>query len=100
MNALRLRKWPLLVLSGWLWAWTTNPVRGNDPDFTREIRPLLARYCFKCHGPDEKTRKARLRLDDPKVAHKSVIVAGKPDKSELVQRVFSNEADKVMPPPS
>ena len=92
----------LLALAGCFWAWTgaANHVRGSDPDFTREVRPLLARYCFKCHGPDEKTRKARLRLDDPKVAHKSVIVAGKPDKSELVQRVFSNEADKVMPPPS
>ncbi len=65
---------------------------------------LRARFvpfcCFKCHGPDEKTRKAKLRLDVEKVAHKSVIVAGQPDKSELIQRVFSRDADKVMPPPS
>jgi len=89
-----------LLLAGCLWAWTTNHLYGNDPDFTREVRPLLARYCFKCHGPDEKTRKARLRLDDPKIAHKAVIVAGQPDKSELIQRVFSRDADRVMPPPS
>jgi hypothetical protein len=100
MNALRLRRLPLLVVVGCFLFWTANRVQASDPDFTREIRPLLAHYCFKCHGPDEKTRKAKLRLDDPKIAHKSVIVSGKPDKSELIQRVFSTEADKVMPPPS
>lgn len=100
MNALPLRRFPLLILAGCLWAWSADRVRANDPDFSREVRPLLARYCFKCHGPDEKTRKARLRLDDPKVAHKAVIVAGQPEKSELVQRIFSADADKVMPPPS
>jgi hypothetical protein len=102
MNMSRAREFQVLVLAGCFWAWTGSfhPVWANDPDFTREVRPLLARYCFKCHGPDEKTRKAKLRLDDPKIAHKSVIVAGKPDKSELIHRVFSADADKVMPPPS
>ena len=34
------------------------------PDFQREVRPILARHCFKCHGPDKKTRKAKLRLEE------------------------------------
>lgn len=69
------------------------------PSFSREIRPLLTRYCFKCHGPDEKTRKARLRLDVPKIKD-GVVVPGKPDESELIARIFSKEADTVMPPPA
>jgi hypothetical protein len=70
------------------------------PDFTREVRPILGRYCFKCHGPDEKTRKAKLRLDVPIKADDPAIAPGHPDKSELVARIHSNDKDTIMPPPS
>lgn len=82
-------------------AWgMVQPARGDDPDFAREVRPILAKYCFKCHGPDEKTRKAKLRLDEAKSAHLSVIVPGQPEKSELIERILAVEPGKVMPPPS
>jgi len=76
------------------------------PDFTRDVRPLLSRHCFKCHGPDEGSRKSGLRLDVREAALKpaksgaSALVPGKPAESELVKRIFTTDEDEVMPPPS
>lgn len=75
-------------------------------DFARDVRPILARHCFKCHGPDDAKRAGGLRLDDPVAAFavaksgSHAIVPGKPDESELLARVDSDDASEVMPPPS
>jgi hypothetical protein len=68
-------------------------------DFAREVRPILSGQCFQCHGPDEKARKAKLRLDLRDEAIKSgTIVPGKPDESEVINRVCSDDPDARMPP--
>jgi hypothetical protein len=72
----------------------------QEPDFASEVRPILARFCFKCHGPDENNQKAKLRLDVREAAIREAIVPGQPDKSEAIRRVFSAEADEIMPPPA
>jgi hypothetical protein len=74
--------------------------RAADVDFTRDVRPILSRHCFKCHGFDEKARKAKLRLDVREGAVKKAIVPGKPDDSELIRRILAADADEVMPPPA
>jgi hypothetical protein len=67
-------------------------------DYNFQIRPLLADRCLVCHGPDEKQRKARLRLDDPKVAlERGAIVPGKPDESAVMDRITA-EPERRMPP--
>lgn len=75
-------------------------VLADAPDFGRDIRPILANNCFECHGPDESSREAELRLDTAGDAWASgVIVAGKPDESVLIKRLISYDPDEVMPPP-
>src|SRR4029079_16950510 len=71
-------------------------------DFNRDVRPILSAHCFKCHGPDEKVREAGLRLDLGDAASKALesgataIVPSRPDKSELVRRIFSADKDELM----
>jgi hypothetical protein len=85
----------LLRVDGW----------GADKiDFNYDIRPLISSKCYHCHGPDEKSRKAELRLDlreDAIKEHESgfPIVPGDPAKSELMVRLVSKDPDEVMPPP-
>ena len=74
------------------------------PDFLREVRPILSSHCFKCHGPDDSARKGGLRLDVRDAAIKQAksgelaVVPGKPDKSQLITRIFSKNPDELMPP--
>ena len=75
-------------------------------DYAREILPILSERCFQCHGPDENTREAGLRLDTHEGAtasseeHGLAIIAGDPDGSELVRRILSKDPDVMMPPPA
>lgn len=78
-----------------------------EVDFATQIKPLLSDRCFLCHGPDVETREADLRLDSlegvtsPLASDSDLhaVVAGKPDQSELVARIFESDVDLVMPPP-
>ena len=66
--------------------------------FSTDVRPLLSDRCFHCHGPDEESREAELRLDVvPKADH--IVVPGEPSESELLRRVASTDPDEQMPPP-
>lgn len=68
-------------------------------DFNRQIRPILADKCFQCHGPDEETLKAKLRLDQRESATGDrAIVPGKSAESEVIARVLASDPDEVMPP--
>jgi hypothetical protein len=74
-----------------------------QPSYGRDVRPILADRCFRCHGPDANTRSADLRLDLREAAlaardGRSAIVPGDPDGSELLARVQHHDADERMPP--
>ncbi|MBY0456540.1 MAG: DUF1549 domain-containing protein, partial [Gemmataceae bacterium] len=67
-------------------------------DFNRDVRPILSNNCFQCHGPDENTRKSKLRLDTREGAVALVVVPGKPDQSDLIDRLTESPARSIMPP--
>ncbi len=77
----------------------TKPV-----DFNREVRPILSKNCFACHGADEAKRAKGLRLDQRDLAIKplksgeTAIVAGDPDSSALIARITEEDETLRMPP--
>jgi hypothetical protein len=69
-------------------------------EFGRDVQPILAKHCFVCHGPDQGTRKAKLRLDLPGIVgeEQGILVPGQPLSSELISRITHASADDRMPP--
>lgn len=83
------------------------PVDGNPQPavvpsaFTTEVEPILAAYCLSCHGPTK--QRGSLALHTPTDIFRggksgSLVVAGKPEESELYRRlVLPMEDEKHMP---
>src|SRR6266566_4337095 len=92
---------PLAVALIWLAADSgvvAGPPAAGKLDYNFQIRPLLADRCFVCHGPDANKRKAKLRLDTRDGAlGAGVLVPGKPDQSELIQRISATDAQRMPP---
>src|SRR3569623_1793220 len=97
--------WPMLVLlfAGCIGAFPRD-AHGQDReiDFRRDIQPLLAQRCYRCHGPDK--AEGGLKLNDRERAlaeldsGERAIVPGKPDESALLVRVASLDESLRMPP--
>jgi len=77
-------------------------LQDEPPEFYRDVQPVLAIHCVKCHGPD--SQKGGLRFDLKASALKAgksgerAIVPGDPHRSALVRRVASADAEERMPP--
>ena len=74
-------------------------------DFNYDVQPILSDRCYHCHGPDENTRRAGLRLDDEKIAFSKLssgskaLVSGSLFKSEVAHRILSEDPEEIMPTP-
>jgi hypothetical protein len=98
---LRLRICFVLLALDSAFAQSSKPA--GPVDFQRDVRPILSDNCFACHGPDEGTRMAGLRLDKREGAFSErksgeVIVPGKPESSILYKRIAHDNEALRMPP--
>lgn len=94
MKRTRLGALALLGLGAAALAQTAPPrqTRGHGGvDFNREVRPILANHCLKCHGPDDKKREAGLRLDQHPGAAKLRTV---------LERIVRPSGDALLMPPA
>src|SRR5436190_24240701 len=76
----------------------------EKPAYNKDVRPILAVTCFRCHGFDKNQRKADRRLDtrDGALAENDgvrAIVPGKGGESEMIKRLLTSDPDDAMPPP-
>ncbi|MFK7775961.1 MAG: PSD1 and planctomycete cytochrome C domain-containing protein [Saprospiraceae bacterium] len=76
-------------------------------DFNFHVKPILSDRCFTCHGPDENARKEGLRFDTKKGAFAALgknkdhyaIIPNDAENSTLVQRIFTEDPEEIMPTP-
>ncbi len=80
-------------------------VSAGQISFNRDVRPILSKKCFECHGPDASSREAGLRLDlldpdeGPFRTDAPALVPGSVDDSPVWQRITTEDPDSRMPPP-
>lgn len=73
--------------------------------YNRQVRPILSAFCWRCHGPDARSRQAELRLDqrgpatEPRASGKHAVIPGDTAQSELIKRIQSTDPSLRMPPP-
>lgn len=77
----------------------------KEVSFNHDIRPIFSDTCYRCHGPDESSREADLRLDLPESAFAEreggyyAISPGDPEASEAWLLINEEFPEYRMPPP-
>jgi Protein of unknown function (DUF1553)/Protein of unknown function (DUF1549)/Planctomycete cytochrome C len=100
-------RWPSLFAGGAivvLMSTTNSTVIAQKVQYNRDVLPILAEHCFACHGFDEGNREAGLRLDTAEGATQKLdsgvraIAPGALPQSALIDRIFTADTDRAMPP--
>ncbi|GAB4138016.1 MAG: PSD1 and planctomycete cytochrome C domain-containing protein [Planctomycetaceae bacterium] len=79
-----------------------NKPKKGSIHFARDIKPIFANHCVKCHGPEKQEGGLRLDHRDPALRggdSGALFVSGKSKESELIRRILSKDESEKMPPP-
>ena len=90
---------PLLLITACLIA-SASFAAAAEPDFTKDVAPILTKYCGGCHNDTDREGKLSLTSYDSllKGGEKgSVITAGQADLSRMI-RVLTGQVEPAMPP--
>ncbi len=75
--------------------------------FEKEVRPLLAEHCFRCHGGTDSKGKVRVRSSLQLISRRGVVLGGdhgpaideaRPGDSLLLKMISYSDPDHSMPP--
>lgn len=79
-----------------------NSTAAVEVDFSRQIRPILAKQCFSCHGPDKQESGVALHEFAKAISESDnglkPIVPGDWNSSEILKRIASDDPSVRMPP--
>src|SRR4051794_8728558 len=88
--------WPLVAVT----ALAIQASGADGPDFTRDVAPILTKYCTGCHNDTDREGKLSLQSYESLLkggAKGGVVTAGQPELSRLI-RVLTGEVKPAMPP--
>ncbi len=80
------------------------PTAEQTAFFEQKVRPVLVEHCYNCHSAQAKKIKGGLLLDSRSGWERGgdsgqpALVRGEPEKSQLIQSIRHDDADKAMPP--
>src|SRR5438094_5142884 len=79
----------------------TSPLAADQVDYVRDIRPILTKHCYECHGGQKQRSGLRLDATAAILAGGNSgpgIVPGNSGASKLIKAVTGADDTKLMPP--
>lgn len=72
-------------------------------DFSRDVQPILNKNCVACHGGVKEAGEVSFIYRDKALGKgesgKPTVVPGKPEQSEMIARIITDDPDDLMPKP-
>ncbi|MDB6077436.1 MAG: hypothetical protein JWO82_1183, partial [Akkermansiaceae bacterium] len=98
-----MNSWPFTFLLPLALLCSPLPGAEEAVTFNHDIRPILNRNCVLCHGGIKQAGGISLIYREKALAKgksgEPAIVPGKPEESELIRRLKSDDDDEIMPKP-